>query len=168
MVGKAGTSQRKYSNLLYPAAIWNSCFFFFFSNRNAATKTGIHIQSICTFLETVPKTKRSVYVPAQNFPGGSKGKESVHNARDLGLIPGSGRSPRDGNHSGILAWRIPWTEEPGGLQTTGLQRVEYSWVTNIFTFKYMLNTRKTTLMFTCDVGLTSFYTSESDFAWASL
>ena len=26
-------------------------------------------------------------------------------------------------HSGILAWRIPWTEEPGGLQSTGLQRV---------------------------------------------
>ena len=27
-------------------------------------------------------------------------------------------------HSRILAWRIPWTEEPGGLQSTGLQRVE--------------------------------------------
>ena len=26
-------------------------------------------------------------------------------------------------HSSILAWRIPWTEEPGGLQTIGLQRV---------------------------------------------
>ena len=167
MVGKAGTSQRKYSNLLYPAAIWNSCFFFFFKQKccNEDRDTySIHLH----LSETVPKTKRSVYVPAQNFPGGSKGKESVHNARDLGLIPQSGRSPRDGNHSDILAWRIPWTEEPGGLQTTGLQRVEYSWATNIFTFKYMLNTRKTTLMFTCDVGLTSFYTSESDFAWASL
>ena len=28
-------------------------------------------------------------------------------------------------HSSILAWRIPWTEEPGGLQSTGLQRVEH-------------------------------------------
>ena len=28
-------------------------------------------------------------------------------------------------HSSILAWRIPWTEEPGGLQSTGLQRVGY-------------------------------------------
>ena len=27
-------------------------------------------------------------------------------------------------HSGILAWKTPWTEEPGGLQSTGLQRVE--------------------------------------------
>ena len=28
------------------------------------------------------------------------------------------------NHSSILAWRIPWTEEPGGLQAMGSQRVE--------------------------------------------
>ena len=28
-------------------------------------------------------------------------------------------------HSSILAWRIPWTEEPGGLQSMGLQRVGY-------------------------------------------
>ena len=34
-----------------------------------------------------------------------------------GLIPGSGRSLKEGmaTHSSILAWRIPWTEEPGGL-----------------------------------------------------
>ena len=30
------------------------------------------------------------------------------------------------SHSGILAWRIPWTEEPGGLQSTGSQRVRKS------------------------------------------
>ena len=33
-------------------------------------------------------------------------------------------------HSSILAWRIPWTEEPGGLQSTGLQRVGHDCVTN--------------------------------------
>ena len=51
-------------------------------------------------------------------------KESSCNAGDLGLIPESGRSPREGNgnHSSILAWRIPWTEEPGELQSMGLQR----------------------------------------------
>ena len=38
--------------------------------------------------------------------------------RDMGSIPGSGRFPRKegmATHSSILAWRIPWTEEPGGL-----------------------------------------------------
>ena len=33
-------------------------------------------------------------------------------------------------HSSILAWRIPRTEEPGGLQSMGLQRVAQNWVTN--------------------------------------
>ena len=33
-------------------------------------------------------------------------------------------------HSSILASRIPWTEEPGRLPSTGLQRVEYDWATN--------------------------------------
>ena len=42
-------------------------------------------------------------------------------AGDLGSIPGSGRYPGEGKatHSIILAWRIPWTEEPGGLQSMG-------------------------------------------------
>ena len=45
-------------------------------------------------------------------------------AGDLGLIPGSGRSTGEGNDNPLqyLAWRIPWTEEPGRLQSIGLQR----------------------------------------------
>ena len=38
-------------------------------------------------------------------------------------------------HSSILAWRIPWTEEPGRLQSMGLQKVGPNWVTNTFTLK---------------------------------
>ena len=37
-------------------------------------------------------------------------------------------------YSSILTWRIPWTEDPGGLQSLGLQRVRHDWVTNAFTF----------------------------------
>ena len=46
-------------------------------------------------------------------------------ARDRGSIPGSGRSPREelATHSNILAWEIPWTEEAGGVQFMGPQRV---------------------------------------------
>ena len=43
--------------------------------------------------------------------------------RDMGLIPGLGRSPGGGNGK-ALAWRIPRTEEPGGLLSMGSQRVE--------------------------------------------
>ena len=62
-----------------------------------------------------------VYISYQGLPGGSVGKESTCNAGDLGLIPGSEKSPGEGNgyHSSILAWRIPWTEEAGGLQSMG-------------------------------------------------
>ena len=61
------------------------------------------------------------------FPGASDGKESSCNARDVGSTPGLGRSTEKGmaTHSSILVWRIPWTEESGGLQSTGLQRVGY-------------------------------------------
>ena len=47
---------------------------------------------------------------------------------DLGSIPGSGRSLEKGmaSHSGILAWRIPRTEDPGGLQSLGLVRVGHN------------------------------------------
>ena len=61
------------------------------------------------------------------FLGGSDGKESACNAVDLGLIPGSGRSPEEeiAAHSSILAWRIPGTEGCGGLQSMGPQRVRH-------------------------------------------
>ena len=63
------------------------------------------------------------------FPFGvSQVKNPLANAEDTGdvdLISGSGRSPGEGNptHSSVLAWRIPWTEEPGGLQSMGSQRI---------------------------------------------
>ena len=59
------------------------------------------------------------------FPGGSEIKASAHNVGDLGLTPGLGRSPGEGNGnpSSILAWKIPWTEEPGGLCSMGPERV---------------------------------------------
>ena len=40
-------------------------------------------------------------------------------------------------HSSILAWRIPWTEQPGGLQSMGSQRVRHDWAANTSTFIYM-------------------------------
>ena len=61
----------------------------------------------------------------EDFPGGSDGKESACNAGDPGSIPGQEDPLEKGmaTHSNILVWRIPWTEEPGGLQFMGSQRV---------------------------------------------
>ena len=55
------------------------------------------------------------------------GKESTCIAGDLALIPGSETSPGKemAIHSSIVAWRIPWTEEPGGLQSIASHRAEH-------------------------------------------
>ena len=43
-------------------------------------------------------------------------------AGDVGSVPGLGRSPGEGNGNfSVLAWEVPWTEEPGGLQSVGSQ-----------------------------------------------
>ena len=53
-------------------------------------------------------------------------------------------------HSSILAWRIPWTEEPGGLQSTGSQRVGYQ---SDFTFTFNPQLRLSALVFAIDCFL---------------
>ena len=58
------------------------------------------------------------------FPGGSAAKNPLAHAGDVSPIPGS-EDPQEkemATHSSILAWTIHWTEEPGGLQSTGLQK----------------------------------------------
>ena len=59
------------------------------------------------------------------FPCGSVVKNPLVNAGDTGLIPGSGRSHGEGNGNPLQYSCLgnPWTEEPGGLQSMGLQKV---------------------------------------------
>ena len=59
----------------------------------------------------------------RDFHHDSFSKESACNVGYLGLIPGLGRPLEEGmaTHSSILAWRIPLTQEPGGLQPMELQ-----------------------------------------------
>ena len=65
----------------------------------------------------------------EGFPGGPDGKESICNAGDLGSIPELGRSPGGGHDNFTLVFlpgESPWTEEPGGLRSTGSQRAAHS------------------------------------------
>ena len=64
------------------------------------------------------------------FPGGASGKEPACQCRNLEMrVPslGGDDSLEKGMaiHSSSLAWKIPWTEETGRLQSVGLQRVGY-------------------------------------------
>ena len=61
--------------------------------------------------------------------GDSDGKQSACNIEDVALIPRLGRSPEKEmtTHSSVLAWRAPWTEEPGNLQSMASQGVRHDW-----------------------------------------
>ena len=76
---------------------------------------------------------------------------SVGGARDDISIPGSGKSSGRGmaTHSSIFAWRIPWTDGLGRVESMGLQRIGHDWVINTFTslsvfIKYVHLHQKTT------------------------
>ena len=60
------------------------------------------------------------------FPDGLDGKESACNVGDPGSVPGLGRYLEKGiaTHTSTLAWRIPWTEEPNGLQSWGCKELD--------------------------------------------
>ena len=78
---------------------------------------------------------RAETVVIMGFPGGSMIKIPPANeqvprvAENSGLIPRLGRSPGEGNGNPVqhFARKIPWTEEPGGLLSIGLQRVRHDW-----------------------------------------
>ena len=65
--------------------------------------------------------------PSKGFPGSSDSKVSGCNSGDLGSIAGW-ENPLEkemATHSSTLAWKIPWIEEPGRLQSMGSQRVRH-------------------------------------------
>ena len=78
------------------------------------------VVSLCLLL-----MRKSVTFDEEFFPGGSEGKASACDAEDPGSIPG--------NPIQYSCWRIPWTEEPGGLQSTG------TWLSD-YTSPYCINT----------------------------
>ena len=93
-----------------------------------------YIYNICTGIAVLLKVSQHYSLAKlqyRGFPAGLVSKETVCNAGDSGLIPRLGRFCRRGHgntggHSSILAWRIPWTGESGGLQSIGLPRVRHN------------------------------------------
>ena len=71
------------------------------------------------------------FIYYEGFPHGTSGKEppaSARDKRDVGSISLSWEDALEesmATHSRILAWRLPWTEEPTGLQSMGSQRVRH-------------------------------------------
>ena len=74
------------------------------------------------------------------FPGGSvvKNLPAMQETRVWSLDWEDPLEKEMATHSSILAWRIPWTEDPGRLQSLGLQRIRLNWATNTFTSFFYL------------------------------
>ena len=73
------------------------------------------------------------FILCLGFPGSSDGKASDDSAGDLGARPGR-EDPLEkemANHSSSHAWKIPWTKEPGGLQSMGSQKTERTFQTGL-------------------------------------
>ena len=113
-------------------------FFFFFFNNNFASFFPLHESTQVSFLSSGVRNWGTSFItdclcsfvhslilsPPFNTNEASQlalmaknPPASAGDVRDVGSIPGSGRSLEEGmaTHTSILAWRIPWTEKPSGL-----------------------------------------------------
>ena len=89
-----------------------------------------------------------------SFPSLPPALEHFHIAPRATSLPSTGdiRNPQElfaslqprtmAPHSSTLAWKIPWTEEPGGLQSMGSRRVVHNWATSLSLFTFMRWRRK--------------------------
>ena len=81
---------------------------------------GMKLEATCNALSMKEIQIRWLrFPPGRGFPGNSVGKESACNARDMGSISGQ-EDPLEqemATHSSNLAWKIPWTEEPGNYSS---------------------------------------------------
>ena len=109
-----------------------------YGSTKSITSLGIYRQGKIPFrlnqeftTEERNKCKYNWYTWVSDASGSLHNKEYAYNTGDLGLIPGSGRSPGEGNDNPLQYSYLenPWTKEPGGLQFMGFARVGHSLVT---------------------------------------
>ena len=92
-----------------------------------------HVFSLVPLYSVQPRHRRKslwldiIYTDMQASQVPHSGEESPASARDTGLCWEDPLEKEMATHSSILAWRIPWTEEPGGLLSIGSQRVGHDW-----------------------------------------
>ena len=128
--------------MVYSFQEWTECYFeqsvkrihnpLKISNNRTCIWSLQSLGKLCSIYENIS----SALSVNWGFPGGSGGKESSCKARDRVQSLGQEGPLEKGMaiHSSVLAWRIPWTEDPGGLQSTGSQKSRIGlrdWKTNL-------------------------------------
>ena len=126
---------------------------FFFSSQSSPGYTSPVCQDVIT------SSAKDTSTPLLDFPGGSDGKASVYNAGDLGLIPGLGRFPGEGNGNPL---QYSCLENPmnGGawcrLLSMGLLRVRHDWATSLSLFTPLLINPKVFPLSSCSVWYSDY------------
>ena len=98
----------------------------------------------------------------RGFPNGSAGKEPICNVRETQETWVRSPGQKIATHSSTLAWKIPWIEEPGSLQSMGSQRVRHDWATDY----ERRNVRAWSGMDSGKSGLKLRWCGNSDLKWA--
>ena len=86
-------------------------------------REGIYIYIYTYLLHCTAETASQVELVVKNLPANAGDRRDAGSILGLGKCPGGGH----GDHSSILAYRIPWMWEPGGLWSIGLQRAGHNW-----------------------------------------
>ena len=138
-VGFEGTAPRCTGNILF---VWNICILinplwlqtrvwslsgthFHHVNLNLLSSFNNYLQNLQKFLPSSPPPPQTP-LPLPRLE--QDGERRWAKCLSCGLL-----EQGTATHSSILAWRIPWTEEPSGLQSMGSQRVGHDWATNTHT-----------------------------------
>ena len=107
-------------------------------SRNDQQKGPFILRPFCGFwgnwIFILSSTAAITNIQHYNFPGGSESKESsaMQETWVLSLDQEDPLEKQMATHLSTLAWKIPWTEEPGRLQSMGSQRVRHDWATSLF------------------------------------
>ena len=130
--------------LIHPSAYGHlGCFLVLVIVNSAAMSIGVHVSlsilvsSVCLTSSEIAKTGHGTAIWLSNpaaghtHPGNQNWKKHMFPNVPCSTI-----------HSSILTWRIPWTKEPGRLQSMGSLRVGHDWATSLWLFTFMHWRRK--------------------------
>ena len=166
------SKERFLASFLHSYEIFHLAFFFFFfdSRRWIFKFLSLSRRNSLSFEVFVEPPQNNSYISlkylfcqylvniAMGFPSSTDGKES--GAMQETLVQSLGwedsLEKRMAIHSSILGWKIPWTREPGRLQSLGSQRARQDWVTNTFTLHSVISYLTINLFFPINTWLYIF------------
>ena len=118
------------------------CLKIFLQGKNVCVWACVHTWSweVLSYGKGMDGEEQETGINRTGFRGGSDGKESACKQETWVWSLGWEVPLEKGmaTHSSILAWEVPWTEEPGRLPSTGLQTIRRDWATNSFAFTVVL------------------------------